>query len=617
MRLSGELAKLSPVFQIGITISILLVVGCRDQPGAMSENDATLSSHRKTTDEFDEESRNPSGRPTLRSQQLALFQYYDTHYDSEVTMLKVPCRSPGYHTKLENGVPVHPTRESLIYALALLQRNAAGDSARSAAIINRVTALQDQEPTSDDYGTWPWFLEEPLAEMASPDLNWADFCGASLAQILVLHGDQLTLEASTNAKRALRHAAARIQIRDVKRDYTNIAVLGGGVCAAAGEILDDVALLSYGRRRIQSVAEVTQEVDGFPEYNSPPYTKVIIAECERILAIVDDAETQRAAKAVVHLAWKQVAESFHFPTQQWAGPIARTSRLRLRNSMAAFLSERLPVTINVHPSMQQGEPRGYAVVPPQPCPADLLASFQFSPSAPTKKMRVFRQAAGNRVATVGVTWMDDVACLGSINQSTFWTQRKPVLGFWKTESDPAVAFRVRFLKDGRDFASMGLRTAQNGSSVLLRLESITGAGDWHPSLDRPDDGKFRVKDLRLRFELSGQGVSVSRIKEHQFCLKAGAHQVVIHATQSDFVDNDVSWQSGQSNDRACLDAICYSGKETVFDFRQQLPMRILAGIQLIPIGNQPVGEPPGWKDADGQSMVAEWNVGKDHLLSLP
>ena len=66
--------------------------------------------------------------------------------------------------------------------------------ARAVAIVDQLLSLQDVDPFSRTYGIWSWYLEEPLSEMAPPDWNWADFCGARLAMILTYHADSLPAE---------------------------------------------------------------------------------------------------------------------------------------------------------------------------------------------------------------------------------------------------------------------------------------------------------------------------------------------------------------------------------------------------------------------------------------
>jgi len=225
-----------------------------------------------------------------------LLEYCDARYDAEQKMLKVEFRSPGYHSQIESGAQVHPTRESLYYAIALLKRDNADDAERARQIVAAVLPLQETRATASEYGVWPWVLEEPLDQMGSVDLNWADFCGSAIAQMLVAHSQQLGPELEQEMRSALRHASNAIKKRDVQPGYTNIAILGGGVCAVAGELLDDRQLLDYGRQRLEKIVVHTAAIDGFTEYNSPPYGKVVIGECERILQLTkDDREVSARA----------------------------------------------------------------------------------------------------------------------------------------------------------------------------------------------------------------------------------------------------------------------------------------------------------------------------------
>ena len=178
----------------------------------------------------------------LRPNQQKLLSYYDALFDPTENLLKVAFSSPGYHTKFQDGDLVHPTRESFYYAIALLQRGKTNDVSRAGHILKTVLPLQETKRTDPAYGVWPYLLEEPLGKMESVDLNWADFCGAAISQILVEHGHQLDVALQRQMTTALSHAAHAIRQRDVKPGYTNIAVLGGGVCAVAGEILKDCLL---------------------------------------------------------------------------------------------------------------------------------------------------------------------------------------------------------------------------------------------------------------------------------------------------------------------------------------------------------------------------------------
>ena len=81
-----------------------------------------------------------------------LLDHYDARYDAEQKMLKVEFRSPGYHSGIASGTKVHPTRESLYYAVALLQRNKARDAERAQQIVSAVLPLQETRADVSEYG---------------------------------------------------------------------------------------------------------------------------------------------------------------------------------------------------------------------------------------------------------------------------------------------------------------------------------------------------------------------------------------------------------------------------------------------------------------------------------
>lgn len=542
-----------------------------------------------------------------------LLAYYDEQFDPAEQMLQVEFSSPGYHTRFQSGELLHPTRESLVYALALLKRGEASDLVRATKILRRVLPLQDSDPASPTFGIWPWLLEEPLAEMTSPDFNWADFCGASLVHILIQHSDQLADDLRQEVETGLRNATAAIRKRDVGPGYTNIAVLGGGVCAAAGQFFDDAALLDYGRKRLQGVVEHTARHGGFNEYNSPPYCKVVIAECERILELVKDPATREAAESIRRTAWEMVAGSFHRPTQQWAGPHSRNSRDRQRNTMVDFLARRTGVELQTHSTMLDGKPRGYGIVRPLMCPDEFLASFLAGKEYPYQIRRTFVNSKRKIHRREGTTWFDEVACLGSVNRSTLWTQRKPLIAYWKTDVDPAVVLRLRFLHDGRDFASMGVQTTQENSRALSTFYPVENAGSWHPSLDRPKDGIFRAKDLRIRYELRGKGVSAKNLGGGRFELAAGQRRAVVHTGSGQFAGLAVKWEIGQDEDRVFLDGICYAGEIRDFNFTE-LNVEIFVGLEILLLEVTVAAESPQLSEKAGVTWT--WGRGRTEQMSV-
>lgn len=554
-----------------------------------------------------------SGDATL----MSFLDYYDVRYDADAGMLRVEFSTPGYHSALATGSPVHPTRESLIYALALLQRNGDGDAGRAAEIVRTVLDLQDTDAASDTCGVWPWVREEPIDEMEAPDLNWADFCGAQLMQMLVQHAAQLPRDLQDRMRESLRLAAREIRKRNVGPGYTNIAIIGGSVCAVCGELLDDDELLAYGRNRLQQVVEHTREQGSFNEYNSPPYACVSLGECERTLQLVRDPATREAAESLRCTTWEIMAGSFHAPTQQWAGPHSRTSRDRLRPRTVDFLSRRTGVVLHVHPSMvEEDMPTRYAVVQPLPCPRELVQHFRATDSVPRQIRQTFIRGQTPAETVIGTTWFAEDCCVGSVNQATFWTQRKPLIAYWRTDQDPAVVFRVRFLHDGRDFASMGIVTAQDGPRTLSLIRPVRGQGDWHPRLDRPTDGLFEATDLRLRCELRAVGVEGERLPGGRFVLAAGERRAVIHPLAGHFAGDDVIWELGSEKDHVYLDAVCYQGESRRFDFDSRLDVMLGMGIEFLGTDESISEESPSTAEQGEHGVTCHWNFGPENALSV-
>ena len=428
--------------------------------------------------------------------------------------------------------------------------------------------------------------------------------------MLIRHGPALSPDLREKMLASLRRATTAIRQRDVGPGYTNIAVLGGGLCAAAGEILNDPDLVRYGRERLQAIVAHTAQHGSFNEYNSPPYAKVVIAECERTLLLAEDPLSREAAETIRRAAWELAAGSFHPGTSQWAGPHSRTSRDRLRVSTVDFLAQRTGIAIPVHPAMAAGEPRGYAVVPPLPCPPDLVASFQEA-----KRGQIRRQFVAGRDPRIGITWFSESVCLGSVNRSTFWTQRKPLIGYWRTPADPAVVLRMRFLHDGRDFASMAVRIDQQENRALWRVETQPGAGDWHPRLDRPADGRFQAGDLRIRFELRGKGVTAEELASGRYALSAGKHRAIVHTIASQFAGEPVVWQVDRDNEAVYIDGICHHGEPRVFDFTA-LQVGIVGGIELLDSKTRPLDHAPEAVEDDA-TVLARWRISDETTLVIP
>ncbi|MCX7045988.1 MAG: hypothetical protein NTX50_10955 [Candidatus Sumerlaeota bacterium] len=570
----------------------------------------------------------------------------ESRYDPELRLFGGPLKSPGYHTRLTGDIRIHSTRESLDYAHALLMSANPKYQARACEVIAKVLSLQDTDPASKTYGIWSWFYEEPLAKMSPPDWNWADFCGARLASMLAGFPERLPAELQTQMRAALGHAARAIERRNVGPGYTNIAIMGGGVTLMAGEMLKEPGLLDYGRRRLRAMVDFTKQQGDFNEYNSPTYTMVALHEVERILAIVRDPQAREDAEWLRRHAWTVIADHFHPGAGQWAGPHSRAYSDWLTTDTARRLARQTSATLIVRGnggetiSIPPNDFAGPEYVAPLPCPGDLAPRFLALPKGTlpdgsSEIRRCFIKNKDDALTIWGTTWLSQEACLGSVNRDCFWTQRRPLIGYWKTDADAAVCLKLRFLHDGRDFSSAILRNDQKGARILTAIGTQPGGGDFHITLDRPKDGIFTAKDFRLRYQLAGRGVSAVRLSDNRFALVAGGWRAVIHVLPGAFDGKPAPWELGSagrdprdsrdrrdlkesgddaktaknpddSGDIVFLDAVCYQGPERSFDFRSLGETYLAAGLELIGRDAPPSAESPRLTHPAPERVAVDW-----------
>lgn len=93
----------------------------------------------------------------------------EKNFNPRTNLLEEVAHSPGYHTRIPDGVRVSATRTNIYYALALLKLGGEKECARAAAVTRSVLAQQVTDPYDAAYGIWPWYCEEPVAKMAPPD----------------------------------------------------------------------------------------------------------------------------------------------------------------------------------------------------------------------------------------------------------------------------------------------------------------------------------------------------------------------------------------------------------------------------------------------------------------
>ena len=553
----------------------------------------------------------PSSSPSSRQALLkAALASCEQRFDSADNLITTNGASPGYHTRVKKGQLVHSTLISAQYAQLLLMSGSPEEVLRASRILERLLDLQVTDPTSIHYGIWGWFSEEPPEKMAPADWNWADFMGARFAEILHAHADALDPALVRRLQASLRHACNAIVKRDIGPHYTNICAMGAAVTLAAGELLDDPAFLTYGRRRLAAQRAALVANGGVPEYNSPHYGTVFILELERVLRLVSDPAARADAEAMRRRMWELTASQFHSGTGQWAGAQSRIYHDRLATDPALLIWQRTGLRPRgVKESTLTLNPDFFFPLPALACPPDLVSRFAADTSAPFEQEQTWMAPAGDKPAVLLRTWFAEDATLGSVNNATTWVQHRPVTAYWRDSEDGIASAKVELLKDGRAFASGRVRILQNGPRLLLVLGLATGQGDWHVSLDRPADGRFSAEDLRLRVVLSSSHLRRSPADaKGPWTLAAGDRRLVLHPGLLLFDGLPGSWETGTSsdNDEVYVDAILHQGPRRTFAPHELAETCVALGLELLSADQSAASSAPQ-STTDGSLRRWRWD----------
>jgi hypothetical protein len=424
---------------------------------------------------------------------------------------------PGYryHTKLREG-RVHDLRASADYALALLELGAKTGLVRAEQILNRVCALQDTDPVSKWYGLWGYYLEEPPAQMAEADWNWADFLGGTLLLVDIRHGDRLEAGLRGRIRDSIHYAVLSVQRRDVTTNYTNIAVKGTFVCAAAAERLGLADLPEYARQRMARIEAYIGESGSFAEYNSPVYAEVTLTDLTRMRMYLRPGPVRDGAARIEGLLWLHLARHWDGFRKQFAGPMSRCYETDLGEPfwLEKSLGGRLGLA---NPALRGQYGDLDTAIHDFRCPEQLAGAFLQSSSYFRREAFLAPQAgrvAGTSCRPVqGATFVGRDFSLGSVNQGDFWVQRRPLLAYFGGPERPARIVRLRMIKDGYDFASGLVWTVQQDGNLLGLVNFRSPGGDRHPTLDPIRNGEFPCGRLFLELTFEGLAEGFSFRKE--------------------------------------------------------------------------------------------------------
>lgn len=439
----------------------------------------------------------PQKRPLLDR----MIEHQMRNFDREFLALRTR-RGPdyNYHTNVRNR-DVHMIRESFYLALMLLDRQKEGDAELAGAIIGSLLDYQELNPDSPLYGIWPYYIEEPLAEMGAVDRNWADFCGKSLIQAVADYGFMFPKALMERMLTAVEAAATAITRRNVLPSYTNICVMGVYVTLLAGEITGKAELLQYGRDKLKSLHEYCMYHGAFTEYNSPTYTLVVIEDLSLILRHVKDEKSLALIRELHDMAWAMIASHYHAPTGQWAGPHSRSYDTLQGKSFLSFLQ--LASGGRLHLLDESDVETGaLAARAGLHMPEVAVPYFQGAGGTSYTVTSIVK----GKVPITAASYMSQAFTLGSFNHCDLWNQRRALSAYWGTPGR-AGYLRFRCLHDGYDFSSGLIHTVQHRNKLIGIANLCTDHGDKHFHLD-PIQGTLEVSSLLYRFELGGEEANI-------------------------------------------------------------------------------------------------------------
>lgn len=370
----------------------------------------------------------------------------------------------------------HLTRDSLTFALVLLERDAAVHADLAGTIIDAVVESQyvAGNPESPLDGLWHYFAEESVTEWPYPDFNWADFNGLTLLALLNRHSLSMGGDRVRRVEESLRRAGRCIVRRhdrgDVPVGYTNIFLKGAAVMIGAGERLECREWVDRGLGRLRAAFREIVEQNGINEYNSGPYAAVSLSVLATLRNIAESSEARHLAQAIEHVFWRHVACRFHRPTRELAAPQSRHYDLSL-----ARVPGPLGVMIEAVTNGQAdfaGNLRA-AKTPPRRT-GDPVLALCFPPDAPPDAVALLEREAPSDWVTERAgevmlqTWLAPTFCLGSISRQDGWEQRANLVGYWQEPGEHFPGWlRWRWLRDERPCCSGFFASSQLRETVLL------------------------------------------------------------------------------------------------------------------------------------------------------
>jgi len=398
-------------------------------------------------------------------------------------------------------------------ALALLTNPAATAEQRAEAFtcLDTVAAAQIETDRPGDRrgrrGTWFWLGAG--ATGFRPDLNFADFIGNDLLELL--RNDTVPDHADWPAglldlvTEGLRRAVDCSMRRRVRVSYTNPMAMSVTMCARTGERLGVPEYVEFARERLDEWTAFTDRAGGFEEFNSNTYAGVTLLHTATLAELAKDDDIREKALYMERQYLDHVIEFYHRPTGETCMPRSRAyhdhfAGTLLHGYLCRAVARLRPAAV-FDPAW---EPKPSHL--PVYCHAteEQLDRLLTSPSDPRQVRRFVEwigqdhvgpldqapDAGGDGTRRREITaYLHPEFCIGSVSEIDSWSQRRALGGYVRTDRGAAmVSWRPEIEVAGCESGELdrlwpaqmlfNLCTGQVGSTVLAGVSTMPVDGGW-------------------------------------------------------------------------------------------------------------------------------------------
>jgi hypothetical protein len=202
---------------------------------------------------------------------------------------------------------------------ALLMLRAQRPVGEVEAMLDRAFNVQNMDPASKSYGSFPW----QLTDTSVSDANAIEFTTQPMGAIFIRYGDRLSTGFLQKSRPHLEAAMVALSHHIVKVSYTNIFVMNTINTLILAQYLHDDASMARGRAQWDQWRAYTA-ASGIHEFNSPTYYATDLADLTYGHLYITDPTLHQQIVEAEDLIWTDICAHYFPAGQRLAGAESRT-----------------------------------------------------------------------------------------------------------------------------------------------------------------------------------------------------------------------------------------------------------------------------------------------------